>query len=251
MLEIIIKSLLLKHQNSFKTVLNNVSFTLPANNVYTIIGKNGSGKSTLIKSLTGLLDKRFYTLDGEILFNSKNILTLDQNELLEVRREKIKYVFQDAVNSFDHLKKIGYYFSKLINNNGETEDLLKFFLLPESNKLFKLHPYEVSGGMAQRISLVLSLLTHPEIIILDEPTSGIDSPIASLILLKLKEFVSINKNSVLLVTQDLLFAKRVSDRVAFLKDGSLTNFLPVSEFFNNEANENLDSFLNSFTEISK
>ncbi|MEJ2616925.1 MAG: ATP-binding cassette domain-containing protein, partial [Ignavibacteriaceae bacterium] len=157
----------------------------------------------------------------------------------------------DAVNSFDHLKKIGYYFDKLAYNNEETEELLEFFLLPESDRLFKLYPYEVSGGMAQRISLVLSLLTHPEIIILDEPTSGIDSPIASLVLLKLKEFVSINNNSVLLVTQDLLFAKRISDRIAFLKDGSLTNFLPVLEFFNNTENKNLDSFLNSFTEISK
>lgn len=251
MLDISIKNLLLKQQNSFKTILKDISFILPANSIYTIVGKNGSGKSTLIKSLTGLLDKRFYSIEGEILFNSENILSLDQNKLLEVRRKKIRYVFQDAVNSFDHLKMIGYYFNKLVNNNEETEDLLKFFLLPESNKLYKLYPYEVSGGMAQRISLVLSLLMHPEMIILDEPTSGIDSPIASLVLLKLKEFVSINNNSVLLVTQDLLFAKRISDRIAFIKDGSLTNFLPVSEFFNNKENKNLDSFLNSFTEISK
>ena len=251
MLDIYIKNLLLKQQDSIKTILKDISFSLPANNIYTIVGKNGSGKSTLIKSLTGLLDKRFYTLEGEVLINSQNILSLNQNELMEVRRKKIKYVFQDAVNSYDHLKKIGYYFNKLLTNIEETEKLLNFFLLPESDKLFKLYPYEVSGGMAQRISLVLSLLTHPEIIILDEPTSGIDSPIASLVLLKLKEFVSINDNSVLMVTQDLLFAKRISDRIAFLKDGILTDFLTVSEFFNNAINENLDSFLNSYTEISK
>lgn len=251
MIDVSIKNLLLKQQNGLKTILKDISFTLPANNIYTIIGKNGSGKSTLIKSLTGLLDKRFYTLEGEILFDSKNILSLEQNELLEVRRKKIKYVFQDAVNSFDHLKKIGYYFNKLVYNKKETSDLLQFFLLPEPEKLFKLYPYEVSGGMAQRISLVLSLLTHPEIILLDEPTSGIDSPIAGLVLLKLKEFVSRNNNSVLLVTQDLSFAKKISDRIAFLKNGGLTNFLSVSEFFSNADDENLDSFLNSFTEISK
>ncbi|MFZ0455856.1 MAG: ATP-binding cassette domain-containing protein [Ignavibacteriaceae bacterium] len=251
MLGISIKNLLIKQQNSLKTILKDISFILPENSIYTIIGKNGSGKSTLIKSFTGLLDKRFYILEGEILLDSKNLLSLDQDELLELRREKIKYVFQDALNSFDYLKKIGYYFDRLVNNNDETEELLKYFLLPEPQNLFKLYPYEVSGGMAQRISLVLSLLTHPEIILLDEPTSGIDSPTASLVLLKLKEFVSINNNSVLLVTQDLLFAKRISDRIAFLKDGSLTNFLPVSEFFNNTVNENLDPFLKSFTEISK
>ena len=251
MLDVTIKNLLLKQQNDYTTVLKDISFSLPANNIYTIVGKNGSGKSTLIKSLTGLLDKRFYNLEGEILFNSKNILILNKIELLEIRRKKIKYVFQDAVNSFDHLKKIGYYFEKLVNNSKETEKLLKFFLLPEPSKLFKLFPYEVSGGMAQRISLVLAMLTYPEIIILDEPTSGIDSPIAGLILLKLKEFVSFNNNSVLLVTQDLKFAGKISNKISFLKDSCLSEFLPVSEFFNNEINENLDSFLKSYFEISK
>lgn len=250
MLDVEIKNLLLKQKDGFKTILRDISFSLSANSIYTIVGKNGSGKSTLIKSLTGLLDKRFYTIEGEILFNTKSILSLNQNELLEVRRKNIKYVFQDAVNSFDHLKKLGYYFNKLVKNIEETEELLSFFLLPESSRLFKLYPYEVSGGMAQRISLILSLLTRPELIILDEPTSGIDSPIASLVLLKLKEFASLNNNSVLLVTQDLLFAKRISDKIAFLKDCNLTNFLSVSDFFDNEKNRNQNSFLSSYTEIS-
>ena len=250
MLDISIKNLWLKNRDGCKIILKDISFVLPANNIYTIVCKNGSGKSTLIKSLSGLLDKRFYTIEGQILFNSKNIISLNQNELLEFRREKIKYVFQDAVNSFDHLKKIGYYFKKLVKDSGETENLLNYFLLPEPGKLFAMYPYEVSGGMAQRISLVLTLLTHPEIIILDEPTSGIDAPIANLVLLKLKEFASTDSNSVLLVTQDMLFAKRISDQISFLKDGSLTDFLSVPEFFNNIINENLDSFLNSYSEVS-
>ena len=250
MLIVSIKNLLLKQTSGFKTILHDISFTLESNNIYTIIGKNGSGKSTLIKSLTGLLDKRFYTIEGEINLNSINIMTLDQNELLQLRREKIKYIFQDAVNSFDHLKKLDYYFNKLSANIEETKLLLNFFLLPDSGLLFKMYPYEVSGGMAQRISLILVLLTHPEIIILDEPTSGIDSPIASLVLLKLKEFASLNNNSVLLVTQDLLFAKKISDKIAFLVDGNLSKFFSVSDFFNSRIDENLNSFLNSYLEIS-
>ena len=104
--------------------------------------------------------------------------------------------------------------------------------------------------MAQRISLVLALLTHPQIIILDEPTSGIDSPISSLVLLKLKEFASSSDNSVLLVTQDLLFAKKISNKIAFLFDGNLSDFFSVPEFFNNPKNEKLNLFLNSYAEIS-
>ena len=249
MLNVSIKNLLLKERDGFKTILKDISFSLPPNSIFTIIGKNGSGKSTLIKSLTCLLDKRFYIVEGQIAFNSQKILSLNQNELLELRREKIKYVFQDAVNSFDQLKKLGDYFSKLTKNIIEAEELLNFFQLPQSDILFKLYPYEVSGGMAQRISLVLVLLTHPQIIILDEPTSGIDSPIASLVLLKLKEYASSANNSVLLVTQDLLFAKKISDKIALLREGSLTEFFSVSEFFNT-GNEKLNLFLNSYSEIS-
>ncbi len=250
MLDVAIKNLLLKRRNGFRTVLKDISFSIPVNNIFTIVGKNGSGKSTLIKSLTDLLDKRFYKIDGQILFNSQDILLLKKNELMELRQKKIKYVFQDAINSFDHLKKFGYYFNKLTKNLEETEELLNFFFLPDPGILFKLYPYEVSGGMAQRISLVLVLLTHPQIIILDEPTSGIDSPIASLVLLKLKEFASSANNSVLLVTQDLLFAKRISNKIAFLFDGNLTEFFSVPDFFDNSNNEKLNLFLNSYTEIS-
>jgi peptide/nickel transport system ATP-binding protein len=250
MFEVSVKNLLVKRLSGFRTVLKDISFSLPAKNIFTIVGKNGSGKSTLIKSLTGLLDNRFYKIKGDILYNSCDILSLNQSELKKIRTEKIKYVFQDAVNSFDHLKKIGYYFKKLTKDIKETEELMDFFLLPKADKLFKLYPYEISGGMAQRISLILVLLTHPEIIILDEPTSGIDSPIASLVLIKLKEFVSRAENSVLLVTQDLLFAKRISNKIAFLEDGSLTDFFDVSDFFNNTNNEKLNIFLNSYAEIS-
>jgi ABC-type dipeptide/oligopeptide/nickel transport system ATPase component len=250
MLKVSINNLLLKQQSGFKTVIKDLSFSLPPNNIYTIVGKNGSGKSTLIKSLTGLLDKRFYTFDGAVLFNSQNIFSINQNELLELRRKKIKYVFQDAVNSFDHLKKLKYYFDRIAKDLNETEELLKYFLLPGSDKLFKLYPYEISGGMAQRVSLVLVLLSHPQLIILDEPTSGIDSPISSLILMKLKEFVSSGQNSVLLVTQDLLFAKMISDKIAFLIDGNLTEFNSVPDFFANSGNEKLNLFLSSYSEIS-
>jgi ABC-type dipeptide/oligopeptide/nickel transport system ATPase component len=112
-----------------------------------------------------------------------------------------------------------------------------------------MHPYEVSGGMAQRISFVLALLSHPEIIILDEPTSGIDSAIANLFMLKLKEFVGNNKNCALLVTQDILFAEKISDRIAYLAGGKLSEFCTVNEFLNNPVDENLKQFLQANNKI--
>jgi|GEM_PF-363159 len=236
-----IKELSLKGK---KPILTNVKFELKKNSVFTIVGANGSGKTTLIKSLTGLLNPRFYSLTGKVMLNDKDILALDNESLLQLRRDKIKYVFQDAVNSFDHLKKFEYYFNRLVKDNKEIDPLLEYFLLPKYSDLLNLYPYEVSGGMAQRINFVLALLAHPEIIILDEPTSGIDLAISNLFLLKLREFVSINNRQgikqdrfALLVTHDLDFAQKVSDEVAFLFGGRLSSFYPAKEFFSMDRNK--------------
>jgi len=229
MLSISIKRIKLGEINSERLLLENICFDLEPKKIFTILGKNGSGKSTLIKSLTGLLDKKYYSVEGSVIFEEENILTLPQEILLQLRKNKIKYVFQDAANSFDPLKPLRYYFD-IVNQKDELNSLLEYFFLPKQEELYKLYPYEISGGMAQRVGIVLSLLAHPKLLILDEPTSGIDSAIANLMLLKLKDFVS-QGNSVLLVTQDIIFAEKISDKISYLSGGKLAQFYNTSEFF--------------------
>ena len=248
MLSVSLENLYLKNEGAEKLLLQNIDFQSEANKINIILGKNGSGKSTLIKSITRLLDERFYKISGKIIFNEKDLLTLSIKELLEVRRKNIKYVFQDAINSFDPLKKLNYYF-KNFSNQKQLDSFLEYFLLPDKDKLLKLYPYELSGGMAQRVLLIISLLADPDILILDEPTSGIDSPIANLILLKLKEFISAKNKSVLLVTQDLQFAKSAGDRLAFLNDKTLSPFLSTDDFFSKPELSYSSKFIESFNQL--
>jgi ABC-type multidrug transport system ATPase subunit len=228
MLKAFIKELSVKGE---KVLLSGIEFELKKNCIHTVLGLNGSGKTTLIKSLTGLLNPQFYSVSGNVFFEGKDILKFNTNELLLLRRDKIKYVFQDAVNSFNHLKTFGYYFDRLAKDKQEINILLSYFILPKYTELYKLFPYEVSGGMAQRISFILALLAHPEIIILDEPTSGIDPAISNLVLLKLKEFTIQEKHSILLVTHDVNFAEKISDEIAFLSGSRLSMFYPKKELF--------------------
>jgi len=244
-----ITNLTVNRENIQTILLKEVHFELDSNFIYSIVGKNGSGKTTFIKSLTGLLDKRFYNIDGKVIFEGRDLLSVDHEESRLIHRDKIKYVFQDARNSFDQLKKFKYYFGKVNVSAREIDETLAYFLLPKSSELFSLHPYEVSGGMAQRISLALALLAHPSIIILDEPTSGVDSAIANLFLLKLKDFVRGGSCSVMLVTQDLIFANMISDKIALLTNGKLTQFLPPSEFFKSHENISDDNLINSYLQL--
>ncbi len=229
MLSVDINSVSILDEEKSRTILKDIKFDVEKGNVYTILGKNGSGKSTLIKSLTVLLPSELYEVNGKVLFSDVDLLTTTEEKLREIRRNNIRYVFQDAANSFDPLKKISYYFDLSNISPLKIEELLIFFLLPTYKKLSSLHSYELSGGMAQRLLIVLALLANPDILILDEPTSGVDYAVMNLILLKIKNFVRDNDKSVLIVTQDINFALKSSDQIAYLSEGRLTQFFNPDE----------------------
>lgn len=230
MLNVLINKIGISKENKERVILKNIVFEIEKKSIYTILGKNGSGKSTLLKSITGLLDNRFYSVNGKVIYDEKDILSLNDNELQKIRKNEIKYVFQDPVNSFDHLKTFRYYFDLVSVEQKSIDEQLEFFLLPDSKTLFKMYPYEVSGGMAQRISFILAILAKPKIIFLDEPTSGIDAPIVNLLLIKLREFVK-EGNMALMVTQDLELARNASKKIALLSDSTLSKFSSPEEFF--------------------
>lgn len=226
-----INEIRLKHSQRQSLILKDINFLLSGNGIYTILGENGSGKSTLIKSITALLPENQYQIDGKVIYNDYDLLNLNESELKEIRKNKIRYVFQDPVNSFDPLKKIGYYFNSPVYNINDIEILLDYFLLPGYNEISEMYPYQISGGMAQRLSVILAFAANPELIILDEPTSGIDYALMNLTYLKLKEFVRKKDNSVLLVTQEWEFASRISDYISLLSEKTMSDFLPATEFF--------------------
>lgn len=248
MLKAEIKSISVIRQGNEKLLLQDINFRLEGGRINVILGKNGTGKSTLIRALTGLLDERFYNISGKVLFNNLDLIALSDEELLKIHRSKIRYVFQDAINSFDPLKKVGFYFREY-EEDSQLQYLLKDFLLPEKKELFRLFPYELSGGMAQRLLLITALIAKPQILILDEPTSGIDTPVSNLILLKLKEFINGQDNSILMVTQDLNFAKSVGDRIAYLSKGKLSPFYSKNEFFENSSIPALENFISSYNQL--
>lgn len=221
-----LKKISIVNNHQERILLKDIFFELKPHKIYTILGENGSGKSTLIKTLSLLLDKKTFNVEGKIFFNSRNLFELTDDELLLLRRKNIRYVFQDCVNSFDPLRTIGYYFENIVYDNSKLPSLLEYFNLPSLKELSKLYPYELSGGMAQRIAIVIASISNPQLLILDEPTSAADTAIINLLIHFLKDYVYKESRTVLIVTQDLLFAKKVSYEIASIKNNSLTDFQP-------------------------
>ena len=103
--------------------------------------------------------------------------------------------------------------------------------------------------MAQRLNIILSLLAKPKLLILDEPTSALDLPIANLLLDSLNQFAAKDDNVVLIVTQDIVFAKKVSDYISVLSDKKLSTFINSNENIENNSNSELTNFINTYNEI--
>jgi ABC-type dipeptide/oligopeptide/nickel transport system ATPase component len=248
MLKVDINKITLHNNNATRELLCNIKFTLSEKQIYTVLGKNGSGKSTLIKSLTALLDKDIYKVTGKVYWYDENIFEMDKLRLLELRKKEIKYVLQDLTNNFDPLKKVKYYFDKSGVNENTISLHLKSFMLPEYGTISNLHSYEISGGMAQRLSFMLAILKKPKLLILDEPTSAIDYANINLIRVKLVDFKNAG-GSVLVVTHDINFAKEISDEIAFLDNNKLSEFTESTMFFNDAEQKPYAGLLNSFKEL--
>jgi len=248
MLKVDIKKIILNTNGVNKELLRNIVFTLSENTIYTILGINGSGKSTLIKSLTGLLNKYLYKIDGKVFWFDENIFQMKTARLLDLRKREIKYVLQDLTNNYDPLKKLKYYFDIAGIDEKSISIHLQSFLLPDYQTISNLHSYEISGGMAQRLSFMLAMLANPKLLILDEPTSAIDYANINLIKLKLMDFKKAG-GSVLIVTQDINFAKEISDQIAFLQDGEVSEFISSRLFFSDSIQKPYSGFLQSFKEL--
>lgn len=215
-----------------KVLLKDVKFNVSNNSIYAIVGQNGVGKTTLLKSILNLLEKKFYKVDGTILVNQQNVLECPEDELINIRKHTAKYIFQDSINSFDPLKKLEYYFPPTGLASEILDELLDYFLLPSKNIILRHYPYELSGGMAQRLAIIWGLISNPQLLLLDEPNSSLDIPISNLLSNKLKQIKESGKTSIVFVTQDLDFAINTADKIGILSCKGISEFSCSDENIN-------------------
>ncbi len=203
-----------------KVVLENISFEVYENEVFVIMGGSGSGKSTTIKHIIGLLKPT----SGRIIIDGVDITRLKKSELIEFRK-RMGYLFQEGA-LFDSLKvweNVGFYY--LENTNMPKKEIYelarKKLALVGLKGVENMLPSELSGGMRKRVSLARAIATDPEIILYDEPSSGLDPVTAAIIdelILSLKRELGVTS---IVVTHDLQSAFYIADRIAMIHKGKI------------------------------
>ncbi len=220
-----------------RNVLKNISFNVESGKSYCIVGESGSGKSTLLKCIDDLIP-----YSGDIIFNKKNIQSYSKKEMLKFRSD-VLLIFQNAKASLNPNKTVLWIMEEGLKIRGvsKNERLKKIHEICDTlsfdKSLLERYPKELSGGEAQRVVIICTLLLNPKLLLLDEPVSALDQVIATTTLNFLKEIQEKFNLTYIFVTHDLNVCKYISDYTFVFKNGTIVEQNETSELFNNPIDE--------------
>ena len=217
-----------------KLAVDGVSFSLSPGKIYVIVGESGSGKSTLLRTIGGLLTKEGKIVSGDIWMGEQNLIQLSEKEWCEVHGNKMGYIFQNPEQSLSPLAKIGKQFVECKNMHAKTagkkskkeiledaEELLKELRFENPQRVLKSYPFELSGGMCQRVAIALAIMNQPSLLLADEPTSALDVASQDMTIETLLALRKKTDLSILLVTHNMEVARRLADEIGVMYQGRI------------------------------
>ncbi|SJZ53245.1 oligopeptide transport system ATP-binding protein [Pilibacter termitis] len=222
--------------------IRGVDFDLKKGETLAIVGESGSGKSVTTRTIMGLLANNGNIDSGEILFKGKDLTKISEKEYQNLRGKDISMIFQDPMTSLDPTMTIGKQVAeglrkhkKVSKKEAEQEALrlLELVGIPNAAGRLNNYPHQFSGGQRQRIVIAIALVTHPEIVIADEPTTALDVTIQAQILELLKQIQEKIDMSIIFITHDLGVVANVADRVAVMYGGRIVEVGTSDEIFYN------------------
>lgn len=220
--------------------VNNVSFDVARGKTLAITGESGSGKSSVALAIMGLLPYPGRVTGGSINFGDRDLLSLSAEELRRVRGREVAIVFQDPSTSLNPVLSIGDQVEEIIRNHQPVSrreakrmsvDALGRLGLPDPERVVGLHPFQLSGGMAQRVMIAIATALNPSLLILDEPTSALDVTVQAAILEDLAGLQKRHGTSIILISHDLGVVAQMADSVAVMYAGQVAEYAGAATLF--------------------
>jgi oligopeptide/dipeptide ABC transporter ATP-binding protein len=219
--------------------VDGVSFDLYPGEILGIVGESGCGKTTLALSLLNLIPHPGAIESGQILFRGRNVLDMDGSELRDLRGRDVAMIFQDPVAGLNPVLSIGDQVQEIITAHVGVEkrearrmavELLGNMGLADPERVAARFPFQLSGGMAQRVMIATAMALRPAILIADEPTSALDMTVQAQILEELRKLRD-QGVAILLITHDLGVIAQMADRVEVMYGGRLAESAPADSLF--------------------
>lgn len=229
-----------KTRKGIVKAVNDVSYTLEAGKTIGIVGESGSGKSVSAMSILQLLDGNGYIANGEILFEGRDLTKLSQQDMYEIRGNKISVIFQEPMTSLNPVFSVKRQLSEpfMIHqelNKKEAEqkalEMLYAVQIPNPEAVLLQYPHQLSGGMRQRVMIAMALACKPKILIADEPTTALDVTIQAQILHLMNELQRTNGTSIIFITHDLGVINEMADDVVVMYCGQVVEKASARKIF--------------------
>lgn len=240
--------------------VDGVSFSLRKGEILGIVGESGSGKSVTVSSIMRLLPQPIGKIvDGQILFDGKDLVKISERDMLDIRGKDISMIFQDPMTSLDPVFTIGSQIIEVINvhqkiDYAKAKDMsikaLEMVGIPEPEKRFNSYPHEFSGGMRQRVIIAMAIVSRPQIIIADEPTTALDVTVQAQVLGLLKELKDEIDTSIILITHNLGVVWSMCDSVMVMYAGKTVEYASVYELYENPSHPYTIGLLSSIPKLS-
>ena len=221
-------------------VTDHLSLTLDEGEIVCLVGESGCGKSVTSMSLLGLLGPGGSVKEGSICYEDRDLLTLSEKELDQIRGKEISMIFQDPMSSLNPVFTIGYQIMEGLRIHlglkkreawVRAVELLARVGMKEPEMVMKSYPHTLSGGMRQRAIIAMALACNPKLLIADEPTTALDVSVQAQIMELLKRLQKESRMAVLLITHDMGVVSHMADRVLVMYAGQIVEEAEAEELF--------------------
>ena len=229
-----------KTQRGTIKAVNGVSYSVDAGRTLGVVGESGSGKSVSAMSIIRLLDENGDIVSGSIKFKDKEMTKISKSELSKIRGNDISVIFQEPMTSLNPIfsikRQIG---ESFINHQGmskreahmESIKMLADVKIPDPEQVANKYPFQLSGGMRQRVMIAMALACKPDLLIADEPTTALDVTIQAQILRLMNDLKRDKGTSIMFITHDLGVINEMADDVAVMYCGQVVEQAPVRSIF--------------------
>ncbi len=225
--------------------LNGVTMPIVEGKVTGLVGETGSGKTMTSLNIPRLMPENFRHTGGEVLFRGEDVLTWSEERMEKFRGEGVGIAFQDPKAALNPVFTVGEQLGRVLRTHTDATkdqarkavlDILERVRITDPERTIAQYAHELSGGMAQRVMVALTVIYPPQLLILDEPTTGLDVTVQAEIISMLRELVDAMGLTVLLITHDLGVVGELCDNVAVMYAGRVMEFGEISQVFERPAN---------------
>ena len=239
--------------------VENINFKIKEKEIFALVGESGSGKSTIAFSLMRLLANNGIITDGNINFNGKDVLKMTKKEMFDFRGKEIGMIFQNPLDSLNPVITVGKQVLESLMLDGiskeeawkEVINIFEDVRIPDAKERIKSYPFELSGGMRQRVMISMMISRKPLLLIADEPTTALDVTIQAQILKIIKKLKNKFNTSVLLITHDFGVVAETADRVGVMYAGNLVEMGSLANIFKETLHPYTKLLMKALPTISK